>query len=189
MVGSGRRRASAILGTTQCVSDPRVVAVLNPQVVPPGSNVAAIDARTGSDLEGCPTPQEPGFSAYLRYIPGHGRTHPEVGSRTQNPVVREHRVGSSSTSGTFQHVAPLRDQLSARSLRSLSAFQHASACGLACRVFGFGWEQLRLDVDGCQAGEAVGVDAQEVDPYFSVHVGVAAVDGERVSVFAVEEFA
>ena len=40
------------------------------------------------------------FSAYLNHILGHARTHSDIGSRTQNPVVREHRVGSSPTSGT-----------------------------------------------------------------------------------------
>ena len=40
-----------------------------------------------------------GFSPYLSHISGRDRTHPDTGFRTQNPVVRKHRVGSSPTSG------------------------------------------------------------------------------------------
>jgi hypothetical protein len=46
---------------------------------------------------------------------------------------------------------------------------------------------LRLDVDGLEAGEAYFVEAEEVDSYFSISVGVAAVDGEVILVLAVEE--
>src|SRR5215217_9326933 len=48
---------------------------------------------------------------------------------------------------------------------------------------------LRLDVDGLEAGEGLVVEAEEIDSYFSVIVGVAAVDGQIVSVLAVEEVA
>src|SRR5215212_3240354 len=46
---------------------------------------------------------------------------------------------------------------------------------------------LRLDVDGREAGEALLVEPEEVDPHFPASVGVAAVDGDIVPVLAVED--
>jgi hypothetical protein len=45
-------------------------------------------------------PARAGFSAYARDIAGRGRMRTDAASRTQNPVVREHRAGSSPTSGS-----------------------------------------------------------------------------------------
>jgi hypothetical protein len=41
---------------------------------------------------------------------------------------------------------------------------------------------LRLDVDGHEAGEAVTIDPEKVDPHFPVPVGIAAVDTNIIPV-------
>ena len=43
---------------------------------------------------------EASFPLYLSHVLLCDRTHPDTAPRTQNPVVRKHRVGSSPTSGT-----------------------------------------------------------------------------------------
>jgi hypothetical protein len=54
--------------------------------------------RDAPERIGSLDPAKAGFSAYLSHIPGYDRTDPDIGYRTQNPVVREHHVGSSLTS-------------------------------------------------------------------------------------------
>jgi hypothetical protein len=58
--------------------------------------------RDAPERIGSLDPAKAGFSAYLSHIPGYDRMDPDIGYRTQNPVVREHHVGSSLTSGISQ---------------------------------------------------------------------------------------
>jgi hypothetical protein len=110
MVGSGGRRRAQYLRIAQRVSDPRVVEVSNPQVVPPGSNVAAIDARTELDTEGYLAPQEPGFRhTYATYQDMVGRTRTRIlGLKIRRP---QGRVGSSPTVPTESKLLQKRGKI------------------------------------------------------------------------------